>query len=276
MNFTNSKTDDLIDLIVQWGSQLWPALLLLVLGLWLSKKARNILISLLHKKSLDEAAANFIGQIAHSVLLVILFISVLSQIGVDTTSLIAALGAAGLAVALALKGSMENLAAGILLVSQRPFKKGDFIEGAGISGVVEKISILTTEFKTTDNKRIVVPNGSLVNGNLTNFSAHPTRRLDLVIGVSYGDDIRQVKQVLQEILAAEPRGLKEPESLVAVSELADSSVNFTVRIWVNSSDYWPVRFDLIEKIKLTFDEKGISIPFPQRDVHLYQHSSSAE
>lgn len=276
MNFTNSKTDDLIDLIVQWGSQLWPALLLLVLGLWLSKKARNILIALLHKKSLDEAAANFIGQIAHSVLLVILFISVLSQIGVDTTSLIAALGAAGLAVALALKGSMENLAAGILLVSQRPFKKGDFIEGAGISGVVEKISILTTEFKTTDNKRIVVPNGSLVNGNLTNFSAHPTRRLDLVIGVSYGDDIRQVKQVLQEILAAEPRGLKEPESLVAVSELADSSVNFTVRIWVNSSDYWPVRFDLIEKIKLTFDEKGISIPFPQRDVHLYQHSSSAE
>ncbi|OPX54365.1 small conductance mechanosensitive channel [Oceanospirillum multiglobuliferum] len=275
MNFSNSKFDDFTDLLLQWGDKLWPALLLLIVGLWLTKKARNLLISLLHKKSLDEAAANFIGQIVHSVLLVILFISVLSKIGVDTTSLIAALGAAGLAVALALKGSMENLAAGILLVSQRPFKKGDVIEGAGITGSVEKITILTTQFKTPDNKLIIVPNASLVNGNVTNYSTHPTRRLDLVVGVSYDDDIRLVKQVLQDILAAEPRGLKEPESLVAVSELADSSVNFTVRLWVNASDYWPTKFDLTEKIKLTFDEKGISIPFPQRDVHLYQHGQKS-
>ncbi len=271
MDLTNIQLNDWTDVALQWADKVWPALLLLVVGLWLVKRVKNVLVKLLQKKSMDEAAASFIGQIAHSVLLVILFISVLSEVGVDTTSLIAALGAAGLAVALALKGSMENLAAGILLVSQRPFKKGDFVEGAGVSGSVEKITMLNTCLKTPDNKLIVVPNSSLINGNLTNFSANPTRRLDLIVGVSYSDDIRLVKETLKEIIAGEPRGKTDPEPLVAVSELADSSVNFTVRIWVDAADYWPTKFDLTEKIKLTFDEKGISIPFPQRDVHLYQH-----
>jgi len=271
MDLSTPQFQNWTDIAIQWADKIWPALLLLVIGLWLVKRVKHVLIRLLQKKNMDEAAANFIGQIAHSVLLVIVFISVLSEIGVDTTSLIAALGAAGLAVGLALKGSMENLAAGILLVSQRPFKKGDFVEGSGVSGSVDKITMLNTRLKTPDNKMIVVPNASLVNGNLTNYSANPTRRLDLVVGVSYDDDIRLVKEVLKEIIAAEPRGKKDPESLVAVSELGDSSVNFTVRVWVDAADYWPTKFDLTEKIKLTFDEKGISIPFPQRDVHLYQH-----
>lgn len=272
MDLSNMQLNDWTDIALQWTDKVWPALLLLVLGLWIVKRAKNLLVGLLKKKKLDEAAASFIGQIAHAVLLIILFIAVLSEIGVDTTSLIAALGAAGLAVALALKGSMENLAAGILLVSQRPFKKGDFVEGAGVSGSVEKITMLNTCLKTPDNKLIVVPNASLVNGNLTNFSANPTRRLDLIVGVSYSDDIRLVKETLKEIIAGEPRGKTDPEPLVAVSDLADSSVNFTVRVWVDAADYWPVKWDLTEKIKLTFDEKGISIPFPQRDVHLYQHA----
>ena len=271
MDLSNFQSQDWLSTVLQWADKIWPALLLLVVGLWITKRIRHLIIGLLQKKNMDEAAANFIGQIAHSVLLIILFISVLSEIGVDTTSLIAALGAAGLAVGLALKGSMENLAAGILLVSPRPFKKGDFVEGAGVSGSVDKITMLNTRLKTPDNKLIVIPNASLVNGNLTNFSANPTRRLDLIVGVSYGDDIRQVKQVLQDIIAAEPRGKKDPEPLVAVSDLADSSVNFTVRVWVDAADYWPVKWDLTEKIKVTFDEQGISIPFPQRDVHLYQH-----
>lgn len=272
MDLTNVQLSDWTGVALQWADKVWPALLLLIVGLWLVKRVKNVLVRLLQKKNMDEAAASFIGQIAHSVLLIILFIAVLSEIGVDTTSLIAALGAAGLAVALALKGSMENLAAGILLVSQRPFKKGDFVEGAGVSGSVEKITMLNTCLKTPDNKLIVVPNSSLVNGNLTNFSANPTRRLDLIVGVSYSDDIRLVKETLKEIIAGEPRGKTDPEPLVAVSELADSSVNFTVRVWVDAGDYWVVKWDLTEKIKLTFDEKGISIPFPQRDVHLYQHS----
>lgn len=274
MDFSTPQLQSWLDIAIQWADKIWPALLLLVVGLWVTKRVKHVLVALLQKKNMDEAAANFIGQIAHSVLLIILFISVLSEIGVDTTSLIAALGAAGLAVGLALKGSMENLAAGILLVSQRPFKKGDFVEGAGVSGSVEKITMLNTCLKTPDNKLIVVPNASLVNGNLTNFSANPTRRLDLIVGVSYSDDIRLVKETLKEIIAAEPRGKVDPEPLVAVSDLADSSVNFTVRVWVDAGDYWPTKWDLTEKIKLAFDEKGISIPFPQQDVHLFKHTDS--
>ncbi len=275
MDLSNPFENDWLEVALQWADKLWPALLLLIVGLWLGKRVVRIVESLLKKKNMDEAAAHFVGQIAHAVFLVVLFISVLSKLGVDTTSLIAVLGAAGLAVGLALKGSLENLAAGILLVSQQPFKKGDFIDGAGVSGSVEKITMLNTRLQTPDNKMIVVPNASLVNGNLTNFSANPTRRLDLTVGIGYDDDLLKAKKVLQQILAEEPRGLNEPESLVAVSELGDSSVNFTVRIWVNASDYWPTYFDLTEKVKLTLDKEGISIPYPQQDVHVYQQTSNS-
>lgn len=271
MDLSNPFKTDWLELTLQWADRVWPALLLLLVGLWLVKRIVRVLEGLLKRKNMDEAATHFIGQIAHTVLTVLLFITVLGQLGVDTTSLLALLGAAGLAVGLALKGSLENLAAGILLVSQQPFKKGDFIDGAGVSGSVEKITMLNTRLLTPDNKMVVVPNASLINGNLTNFSANPTRRLDLTVSIDYDDDIRQAKQVLQQLVADEERGLQEPEPLVAVSELADSSVNFTVRMWVNSEDYWPTYFDMTEKVKLKLDEEGISIPFPQQDVHLYPH-----
>ncbi|MAC46035.1 MAG: mechanosensitive ion channel protein MscS [Oceanospirillum sp.] len=271
MDFSNPFETNWIELALQWVDMIWPALLLLVVGLWVVKRIVRVLESLLRRKNMDEAATHFIGQIAHTVLTVLLLVTVLGQLGVDTTSLLAVLGAAGLAVGLALKGSLENLAAGILLVSQRPFKKGDFIDGSGVSGSVEKITMLNTRLKTPDNKVVVIPNASLINDNLTNFSANPTRRLDLTVGIGYGDDLLKAKKVLQQLVAEEERGLKEPESLVAVSALADSSVNFTVRIWVKSEDYWPTYFDMTEKVKLKLDEEGISIPFPQRDVHIYQH-----
>lgn len=273
MDISNILQNEWVVLALHWLNNLWPALLLLLIGLWFVKRVVNVLESLLKRKHMDEAATHFIGQIVKTVLTVLLLITALGQLGVDTTSLLAVLGAAGLAIGLALKGSLENLAAGILLVSQRPFKKGDFIEGSGVSGSVEKITMLNTRLKTPDNKLVVIPNSSLINDNLTNFSANATRRLDLTVGISYGDDLLKAKNVLKQLVAEESRGLKEPEGLVAVSALADSSVNFTVRIWVKSEDYWPTYFDMTEKVKLKLDEEGISIPFPQRDVHLYKHDS---
>lgn len=261
-------------MIMTWFDTLWPALLILIVGMWLIKKAVKLMEKLLRKKNMDEVAISFIGQVLHVVLMVLLAVTVVGQLGVDTTSFIAVLGAAGLAVGLALKGSLENLAAGILLVTQQPFKKGNFIEGAGVSGLVEKISMLNTRLKTVDNKVVVIPNAALVNNNLVNYSAMPTRRLDLVIGIGYDDDLKKAKGLLEKLIAEEPKVLKEPESLVAVSELGDSSVNFTVRMWVNAADYWDVNFAMIERIKLTLDAENISIPYPQRDVHLYQHTVS--
>lgn len=274
MTFSSSVDEKWLDMAIEWTNIIWPALLILIVGMWLIKKAVRLMEKLLKKKKMDEVAISFLGQILHVVLLVLLSITVIGQLGVDTTSFIAILGAAGLAVGLALKGSLENLAAGILLVSQQPFKKGDFIEGAGVSGLVEKISMLNTRLKTVDNKVVVIPNASLVNDNLTNYSRLPTRRLDLTIGIGYDDDLKKAKAVLEQLIADESRVLKEPESLVAVSELGDNSVNFTVRMWVKSEDYWGVNFDMIERVKLKLDEENISIPYPQRDVHLYQHTVS--
>lgn len=275
MDLSNPFDEKWLDLAIDWANLIWPALLLLLLGMWLIKRVVRLMERLLKRKNMDEAATHFIGQIAHTILMVLLLITVMGQLGVDTTSLIAVLGAAGLAVGLALKGSLENLAAGILLVSQQPFKKGDFIDGAGVSGSVDKITMLNTRLKTVDNKMVVVPNSSLINDNLTNFSAHDTRRLDMTVGIGYDDDLLKAKEVLKRLVDEEPRRLPEPESMVAVSELADSSVNFTVRIWVKSSDYWDTYFDMTEKVKLTLDKEGISIPYPQSDVHLYQHSKEA-
>jgi small conductance mechanosensitive channel len=187
---------------------------------------------------------------------------------VDTTSLIALLAAAGLAVGLAMKDSLQNFAAGVMLIIFRPFTAGDFVEAGGTAGVVETISIFSTIMRTGDNREVIVPNGAIYNGTITNYSARETRRIDMVFGIGYDDDIRKVKQLLGDILAADERVLKEPAAQVVVGELANSSVNFHVRPWVKSGDYWDVRFDLTERIKLAFDDNGISIPYPQMDVHL--------
>jgi small conductance mechanosensitive channel len=183
------------------------------------------------------------------------------------------LGAAGLAIGLALQGSLANFAAGVLMIIFRPFRSGDFIEAAGVAGVVEEIQLFTTTMRTPDNKTIIIPNAQVTSGTITNFSARDTRRLDLVFGVSYSEDLDKVKRVINEVLAAEPRLLDEPAPLVGLLKLGDSSVDFAVRPWVNKSDYWPVFFDLQEAMKKRFDQEGISIPFPQRDVHLYRDAA---
>jgi small conductance mechanosensitive channel len=201
--------------------------------------------------------------------MVIVIIAAIGQLGIQTTSFIAIFGAAGLAVGLALQGSLSNFASGVLIVLFRPYKVGDFIEGAGISGVVVEVQILTTVLKTGDNKQIIVPNGQIMNSIITNYSANDQRRVDMVVGVSYDDDLDKVRSTLQELIDADDRILDEPACTIAVSALADSSVNFVVRPWVKTADYWGVMFDMTEAIKKRFDKEGISFPFPQQDVHLH-------
>jgi len=202
-------------------------------------------------------------------LMLFVIIAAINQLGVQTASLIALVGAAGLAIGLALQGSLANFASGVLIVLFRPYKVGDFIEGAGIAGSVEEVQILTTVLKTGDNKQVIVPNSQIMGATITNYSANDTRRVDLVVGVSYDDDLDQVRRELESLIAAEDRILSDPAVTIAVSELADSSVNFVVRPWVKSADYWGVKFELTEAIKKRFDEVGISFPYPQQDVHLH-------
>lgn len=253
--------------VLAWLINIFFAIAIVVVGRiavkWVVKLARKLMI----RAELDPILVNFLSSIANAVLLLFVFIAALDQLGVDTTSLIALLGAAGLAIGLALQGSLQNFAAGVMLIVFRPFKLGDFIEAGGVVGVVEKISIFSTIMKTGDNREIIIPNGQIYSGAITNYSARDTRRIDMVFGIGYDDDMRKAKQIMSEILEAHELVLNDPAPAVAVAELADSSVNFNVRPWVNSDDYWAVRSDLIEKIKLAFDENGISIPYPQMDVH---------
>jgi len=223
----------------------------------------------MQKQEVDKTLETFVCNLVRMVLLAIVFIAAIGQLGIQTTSFIAIFGAAGLAVGLALQGSLSNFASGVLIVLFRPYKVGDFIEAAGIAGVVEEVQILTTVFKTGDNKQIIVPNGQIMDSIITNYSANDTRRVDMVVGVSYDDDLDKVRSTLQELIDAEDRILDEPACTIAVSALADSSVNFVVRPWAKTSDYWGVMFDLTEAIKKRFDQDGISFPFPQQDVHLH-------
>jgi len=227
----------------------------------------------MHRQDVDKTLETFVCNLVRIALLVVVIIAAIGQLGIQTTSFIAIFGAAGLAVGLALQGSLSNFASGVLIVLFRPYKVGDFIEGAGISGSVEAVQILTTVLKTGDNKQVIVPNSQIMDSVITNYSANATRRVDMVIGVSYSDDLDKVRSTIQELVAAENRILDEPACTIAVSALADSSVNFVVRPWVNTPDYWPVMFDLTEAIKKRFDNEGISFPFPQQDVHLYKASA---
>jgi small conductance mechanosensitive channel len=230
---------------------------------WLIKLLRKMMV----RADLDPILINFASSITTGILLLIVLIAAIDRLGVDTTSFIAILGAAGLAVGLALKDSLQNFAAGIMMIIFRPFKLGDFIEAGGVNGVVEKISVFSTIMKTGDNREIIIPNGQIYAGVITNYSARDTRRIDLVFGIGYDDDMLKAKQIMEDILTAHEQILDEPAPAVAVAELADSSVNFNVRPWVKSSDYWAVRSDLLQKIKLAFDKNNISIPYPQMDIH---------
>lgn len=228
----------------------------------------------MQRHDVEKTLESFICNIVRVALLVLVVITAIAQLGVETTSLIAVFGAAGLAVGLALQGSLSNFAAGVLIVLFRPYKAGDFIEAAGVAGSVEEVQILTTILKTPDNKKVIVPNGQILGDVITNYSAHDTRRLELVIGVSYSDDLDKVKQTLKDLVDADERILDEPACQIALKELADSSVNFVVRPWVRTEDYWSVYFDLTEAVKKRFDNDGISFPFPQRDVHLYNETAA--
>ena len=262
--------DDYLPVVIDKSFQIFMALVIFVIGKWVAKLVTKMVRALLVKAKVDDILADFVSAIVKGALLLVVIIAALDQLGVDTTSLVALIGAAGLAVGLALQNSLQNFAAGVMLLIFRPFKAGDFIDAAGVSGVVEGISIFSTTMRTGDNKEMIIPNGAIYGGIITNFSAKDTRRIDMVVGIGYDDDIRKAKDIIWEVLNADERILKDPAPTVAVSELADSSVNFVVRPWVKSGDYWGVMFDFNEKIKLTFDEKGISIPYPQMDIHTHK------
>ncbi len=252
------------------GLKLLVALIIFVVGKWVANLLTKVLRNLLIRTNVDDILADFASALVKGALLVVVIIAALDHLGVNTTSMVAILGAAGLAVGLALQNSLQNFAAGVMLLIFRPFKAGDFVDVAGVTGVIEGISIFSTTMRTGDNKEMIIPNGAIYGGIITNFSAKDTRRIDMVVGIGYDDDIRIAKDIIWEILNADDRILKDPQPKVAVSELAESSVNFIVRPWVNSDDYWNVKFDFNEKIKLTFDERGVSIPYPQMDIHTHK------
>lgn len=260
------------ELLTVYGLKLLAAIAIFIIGRWVAKLVRKLIERIMVKSGVDQTLVSFTGNLAFVAMLAFVIIAALGQLGIQTTSFIAILGAAGLAVGLALQGSLSNFAAGFLMIIFRPFKVGDFIEAAGVAGVVEEIQIFTTQLKTADNKTIIIPNSSLTADNIVNWSVKGTRRVDLTMGIGYDDDIDQARQVMADIMAADERILKDPAPQIAVAELADSSVNFTVRPWVAVSDYWGVYFDLNEQFKKAFDKAGISIPYPQSDVHMYQHT----
>ena len=260
-----------IQFTVDYGLNIVFAILTYIVGKWIAKLLKKALIKMMTRANTDALLVTFTSNLAYGTLLVFIIISALGQLGVQTTSFIAILGAAGLAIGLALQGSLSNFAAGVLIIIFRPFKEGDFIEAGGTSGIVEGIDIFTTRIRTGDNKAIFVPNGGIMGGNIVNYSAKETRRIDLVIGIGYDADIKKAKDILLEIANADERVLKDKDITIGVSELADSSVNIVLRPWVKGVDYWDVFFNLNETIKLRFDEAGISIPYPQRDIHVFNN-----
>ena len=269
--FAGLDIEKMVDVyVVPWSINIALAIVVFIVGRLIAKGLVKVLERILGRAKVDSMLVEFIGSIARAVLLLFVIIASLDMLGVDTTSLIAMLGAAGLAVGLALQGSLQNFASGVLLIIFRPFMVGDVIDAGGVIGKVEKITIFSTVMLTPDNREIIVPNGSIYGGTITNISARATRRIDMVFGIGYGDDIKKARDIMVQVMGSDERILKDPAPQVAVSELADSSVNFVVRPWVNAADYWDVKFDLTEKIKIAFDAQGVSIPFPQMDVHMDQ------
>lgn len=248
------------------------AFLIIFIGKIIAKLIAKGVSKLLTHKKVDDTVISFVSSLVFGLVVLVSFIAAISHLGFNTSSLVAIVGAAGLAIGLALQGSLSNFASGILLISFKPFKAGDFVEVAGTAGVVEEVQIFSTQLKTPDNKTVIIPNGGITSGNIVNYSSKPTRRIDLVIGVGYSADLKQTKTILTDIVNRQELVLKDQEATIAVSELADSSVNFVVRPWVNTENYWPVYFDLLETIKIELDQAGIEIPFPQLSVHVNQET----
>ncbi len=255
---------------VGWGTNILIALLIFMVGKRVVAAVSRALRKLMGRADMDAILVNFLGSIAHGLLMLFVVVAAVRQLGIDTTSMVALIGAAGLALGFALQDSLSNFASGVLLILFRPFTTGHYVEAGGVAGTVEKISIFSTVMRTGDNREIVVPNGSIFGGTITNYSTRATRRIDMVFGIGYGDDLQLAKQTLQGILEADERVLSDPAPLVAVNELADSSVNFKVRPWVKTGDYWDALSDITERVKLAFDEQGISIPYPTQDINVTQ------
>lgn len=262
-----------IDLVMTYVPKVLLALIVLLLGLWLINRVLRIMDRALEQAEMDISLAQFLHSLAGMVLKVLLLISVASMIGIATTSFVAVLGAAGLAIGLALQGSLANFAGGVLILLFKPYRVGDFIETQGVSGTVREIQIFSTLIHTPDNKVIIVPNGKLSNDVIINYSKASKRRIEIVVGIGYDDSIDTARRLIQELIDADKRIDRDPEPLIVVSELADHSVNLTVRVWVDAENLWTVRFQLIEAVKNSFDANGVSFPFPQRDVHVYSQQS---
>ena len=256
--------------VAEYGLQVIGALATIIIGMWIAKMLAKYAGKVLRKREVDETLTKFLVSLVRIGLITFVIISAASQVGIQTASFVAIIGAAGLAIGFALQGSLSNLAAGVMLIIFKPVKVGDYIEGGGATGTVESVGIFVTTLVTVDNKVVYIPNSTLTGSNITNFTAKDKRRVDMVFGIGYGDDIDKAKKAIEEVLSGDSRILKDPAAMIVVSELGASSVNFNVRPWVNTSDYWGVYFDTTEKIKKKFDEQNISIPFPQRDVHIYQ------
>lgn len=262
-----------VDATIPFLTNVGIAILIYIIGFWLVKRIVGLVDKAMNLRNFDEALQSFLLAILGTVLKFVVVLAALDTLGIPTTSLLAVLGAAGLAVGLALKDSLSNFASGVMLIVFKPFSIGHFVEAGGTAGIVEKITVFNTIFRSPDNKEIIVPNSQIYGGTIVNVSAKPTRRVDMVFGIGYGDDMKKARQLMLDVVNADERVLKDPEVVIAVNELADSSVNFVVRPWVNSADYWAVKWDLTEKIKESFDANGITIPYPQQDVHMHQVSS---
>lgn len=263
-------TQVVLDWAEIYGVKVLAAVVILILGRIAVGIVAGVVRRLMKRVNDDETLVKFVVSLTRILLMAFVILAALDQLGIETTSLIAILGAAGLAVGLALQGSLGNFASGVMLIIFRPFKVGDYVEAGGTSGVVESVQIFNTVMKTPDNKLVIVPNGQITGGTITNYSAKDTRRIDMVFGIGYDDDIKKAKGILEQMLRDDERILTDPAPTVGVLELGDSSVNFAVRPWVKTADYWAVFFDFHEKVKLTFDEQSISIPYPQQDVHMHQ------
>lgn len=261
-----------VEAIIPFLTNLGLALVIYMIGFWLVGRIVMIINKAMNLRKFDEALQHFLLAIIGTVLKFVVVLAAIDVLGIPTTSLLAVLGAAGLAVGLALKDSLSNFASGVMLIVFKPFTVGNFVEAGGTAGIVEKITVFNTIFRSPDNKEIIVPNSQIYGGTIVNVTAKPTRRIDMVFGIGYDDDMKKARQIMLDVINADERVLKDPEVVVAVDELGDSSVNFVVRPWVKTEDYWLVKWDVTEKIKEAFDVNGISIPYPQQDVHMHQAS----
>lgn len=266
---TESFIEVLQSFAMSYGLRLIGAIAFLIIGLWIAGKLGRVFYNMMERREIDPSLRSFVRSLTAIALKILVVISVMGMVGIQMTSFIAILGAAGLAVGLALSGTLQNFAGGVLILIIKPFKVGDFIEAQGFMGTVEEIQIFNTLLKTPDNIRVIIPNGGLATGSMTNYSANDTRRAQWVFGIAYGDSYQKAQQILQRILDEDPRVLKDPPTKIFLSDLNDSSVDITVRAWANAADFWPLNFDIREKVYDAFAKEGINIPFPQMDVHLH-------